>query len=317
MINRRLLRTKALQVIYAYYITDNPGQAKSEKELFFSIDKTYELYYLLLLVFADLADYAETRINIKKSKYFPTPEEANPNVRFIENPVILKLKNSEAFLNYTEKNKITWVNHPELVKNIYQKLLEFPEYQDYMERAEISFKDHKKLLISIFTELVFPNELLHQILEEKSIYWNDDLEFAGTMVLKTLEYTKENQYMRFLPKFKNDEDLEFVRDLFRKTLKQGEEMRELIKKYAQNWEFDRIALMDVFIMQMALTEAIDFPSIPTKVTFNEYIEIAKYYSTEKSSTFINGILDKAFTDLKNEKKILKSGRGLIGEIDSE
>ena len=314
MINRRLLRTKALQVIYAYHMTENPSLVKSEKELFFSIDKTYEQYYLLLMLFTELANYAEDRINIKKSKYFPTPEEANPNIRFIENPVLLKIKNSEAFLNYTEKNKITWVNHPELARNIYLKMMDYPEYLNYMDQPEVTFKEHKAILLSIFTDLIFPNELLHQILEERSIYWNDDLEFAGTMVLKTVEYTKEHSHMRFLPKFKNEDDLAFVKDLFRKTIANNTETQDLIRQYAQNWEFDRIALMDVFIMQMALTEAIEFPSIPTKVTFNEYIEIAKYYSTEKSSTFINGILDKAFADLKKEKKTVKTGRGLIGEI---
>lgn len=315
MINRRLLRTKALQVLYAYYQTDQASSVKSEKELFHSIDKTYELYFLFLQLLVDLADYAGERIRIKQSKYFPTPDEVNPNLRFIENPVLMKIKDSEAFMNYTEKHRITWVNHPELVRNIYQKLIELKEYEEYMSRDEIRFKDHRQVLTAIFGELVFPNELLHQILEERSIYWNDDLEFAGSMALKTLEQTKESVDIRFLPKFKHEEDREFAKDLFRKTIVHEGEMRDLIRKYAHNWEFDRIALMDVFIMQMALTEAIYFPSIPVKVTLNEYIDIAKFYSTEKSSTFINGILDKAFADLREEKRIVKTGRGLIGEMD--
>ncbi len=314
MINRRLLRTKALQVIYAYYLSDNPSLTKSEKELIFAVDKTYELYYLLLMILVDLSAYAEERISIRKAKYFPTEEEANPNTRFLDNPVLNAIKNNEGFLNYSEKNKINWVNHPELVRNIYKSLIDHSEYNDYMEIPEPEFKDHTAILVFILVELIMPNELLHQILEERSIYWNDDLEFAGTMALKTIEGIKINQKVKFLPKYRHEEDREFLIELFRKTILMEEEMRELIKEYAKNWEFERIALMDVFIMQMALTEAMTFSSIPTKVTFNEYIEISKYYSTEKSSTFINGILDKAFTSLKENKQIVKKGRGLVGEI---
>lgn len=314
MINRRLLRTKALQVLYAYYLSDEPSLAKSEKELLFAVDKTYELYYLFLQLLMDLSQYAESRIDIAKSKYFPTDEEANPNLRFIENPVLVAIRDNEGFINYTQSRKITWVNYPELPKNIYNKLIDQEEYKDYMELADPGFTEHRNILAFIFTELIMPNELLHQILEERSIYWNDDLEFAGTMTLKTLDNIKENTKVKFLPKYRHEEDQKFVVDLFRKSVVLEEEVRTLIKEYARNWEFERIALMDVYIMQMALTEAIEFPSIPTKVTFNEYIEIAKYYSTEKSSTFINGILDKAFTSLKDDKKIKKSGRGLIGEI---
>ena len=314
MINRRLLRTKALQVIYAYHQTENPSIVKSEKELLFSVDKTYELYYLILVLLIDVAELAEARINIRKAKYFPTQEESNPNTKFIENRVLAKIRNSDGFLNYTEKNKITWVNYPELAKNIYTALIEKPEYLDYLEGDDTGLRSERAILNYILTDLIIPNELFLQILEERSIYWNDDLEFAGTMALKTIEGIKKDQPPKFLPKYKHEDDREFLIDLLKRTIRNEDEMKDLIQEFAKNWEFERIALMDVYIMQMALTEALYFPSIPTKVTFNEYLEISKYYSTDKSSTFINGILDKAFSSLKEEKRIIKTGRGLVGEI---
>lgn len=315
MISRRLLRIKALQVLYAYYLSDQPSMAKSEKELLFSVEKTYELYNYLLLLIIDLADYAESRMSIAKAKYFPTQQESNPNLRFIENPIIQAIRNSPDFSRYLAAHKISWVNYPELVKNIYNLLLEDPAYHDYMELEEPSLRNHKNIILHILSELVVPNELLHQILEEKSIYWNDDLEFSGTMALKSIDGLKDSRLLRLFPMYKNEEDRTFMIDLFRKSILNADETRDLIKNFAENWEFERIAQMDIFIMQMALTEAIEFPSIPTKVTFNEFIEISKYYSTEKSSTFINGILDKAFQALKAEGKIQKSGRGLIGELE--
>lgn len=316
MISRRLLRTKALQVLYAYYLSDQPSLVKSEKELLFSIEKTYEMYHYLLLLLVDIGEYAESRIDIAKAKYFPTDAEVNPNVRFITNPIILAIRNSNDFARYLDRKKISWINHPELVKNCYKKLLDDPAYHDYMDLPDATFKHHKNFILHILTDIIVPNELLNQILEEKSIYWNDDMEFSGTMALKTIDGAKEDRPLRLFPMYKNEEDKHFMISLFRKSIINSDETRDLIKKYSQNWEFERIALMDIFIMQMALTEAIEFPSIPIKVTFNEFIEISKYYSTEKSSTFINGILDKAFHALKSENKIKKTGRGLIGETDA-
>lgn len=304
-----------MQVIYAYYLSDQPNLVKFEKELLFSVEKTYELYHYLLLLLVDLAEYAESRMGISKAKYFPTPEEANPNMRFITNPVILAISNSSDFTRYLGTRKISWVNYPELTKKFYTQLLEDQVYHDYMDLPEVSFKNHKNIVLHILSEIIVPSELFQQILEEKSIYWNDDIEFSGTMALKTIDSAKENKQIRLFPMYKNTEDKDFMIDLFRRSILKSEETRELIKKYADNWEFERIARMDIFIMQMALTEAIEFPSIPTKVTFNEFIEISKFYSTEKSSTFINGILDKAFHKLKAENKIKKTGRGLIGEVD--
>ncbi|MCD6346768.1 MAG: transcription antitermination factor NusB [Bacteroidales bacterium] len=314
MISRRLLRIKALQELYAYYLSGNPSLEKFEKELLFSVEKTYELYHYLIVMILDIADYAESRIDIARSKYFPTEAEANPNNRLINNPVIELLRNDPQLKKYIATKKINWINNPELIKNFYLELINDEKFKNYMNAPEVTFGQHRDLISYLMTEIIMVSESLDQVLEEKSIYWNDDLDFAGLMAQKTISSCKENKRTKVFPKFKNDDDRKFLLELFRKSVIHSEENRELIKRFAKNWDFERIALMDIFIMQMAITEAIEFPSIPTKVTFNEFIEISKYYSTEKSSIFINGILDKAFNTLKVENRIKKTGRGLIGEV---
>jgi N utilization substance protein B len=183
-----------------------------------------------------------------------------------------------------------------------------------MNNPEDSYNQDKKFISRLVAELILPDEELQQVLEEQSIYWNDDLEFIGSMVIKTLSRWKENAEMPFLSMFSNDDDRLYVVELFRKTVLHADEYEELIKKFSENWDYERLAMMDIIIMQMAISEAINFPSIPAKVTLNEYIEISKFYSTEKSSYFINGILDKIFALLRADEKIKKTGRGLIGEV---
>jgi N utilization substance protein B len=314
MISRRLLRVKALQILYAYRVSDNDNLQKTEKELIFSIEKSYDLYHLILLLLADISIYALQRADIARSKYFPTDEEANPNTRFIDNRIIRHISESRKFSQYLETRKITWTNEEELIKNLYRNIQEWDVYQEYMKSPEDSFIQDKKFISRLVAELILPNDYLQQVLEEQSIYWNDDLEFIGSMVIKTLSRWKENEPMPILSMFSNDDDRLYVIELFRKTILHGEEYQEMIKKFSENWDFERLALMDILIMQMAITEAIHFPSIPAKVTLNEYIEISKYYSTEKSSYFINGILDKIFLMLRTDEKIKKTGRGLIGEV---
>jgi transcription antitermination protein NusB len=314
MISRRLLRVKALQILYAYRASENDNLLKTEKELIFSIEKSYDLYHLILLLLVDISNYAVQRTDIARSKYFPTEEEANPNTRFIDNRIIARISDSRKFSQYLESRKISWSNEEELVKNFYRNLIEWDVYQEYMNSAEDNFNQDKAFISRLVAELIIPNEFLRQVLEEQSIYWNDDLEFIGSMVIKTLGRWKENGEMPILSMFSNDDDRQYVLELFRKTILHGNEYQDLIKKFSENWDLERLAIMDILIMEMAISEAIHFPSIPAKVTLNEYIEISKYYSTEKSSYFINGILDKIFLLLRSDEKIKKSGRGLIGEV---
>jgi N utilization substance protein B len=314
MISRRLLRVKALQILYAYRASENDSLQKTEKELIFSIEKSYDLYHLILLLLVDISNYAVQRIDIARSKYFPTEEEANPNTRFIDNRLITHISDSRKFSTYLETRKITWSNEEELIKSLYRNLLEWDVYQEYMNSPDDSFNQDRKFVSQLVAELILPNDYLQQVLEEQSIYWNDDLEFIGSMVIKTLGKWKENGEMPVLSMFSNEDDRLYVIDLLRKTVVHGDEYQDLIKKFSENWDYERLAMMDILIMQMAISEAIHFPSIPAKVTLNEYIEISKYYSTEKSSYFINGILDKIFQLLRTDEKIKKTGRGLIGEV---
>jgi len=314
MISRRLLRVKALQILYAYRATENQSLAKAEKELIFSIEKSYDLYHLILLLLSEISDYSKQRIEIARSKYFPTEEEANPNVKFISNRIIVQIEESKSFRRFIETRKLSWTNQEELIKSLYRNMLEWDVYQEYMGNPKDSFDQDKKFISRLIGELILPDESLQQVLEEQSIYWNDDLEFIGSMIIKTLNRWKESTGLMLLSMFSSEDDRLFVIELFRKTIMHSEEYQEIIKKFSENWDFERLAWMDILIMEMAITEGIHFPSIPTKVSLNEYIEISKYYSTDKSSHFINGVLDKIYTHLKAENKIRKSGRGLIGEV---
>ncbi len=317
MISRRQLRIKALQSLYAYYTTGREDMRRSEKELHFNIEKAYELYHYLLLLMIDVMLYAESRMEIARNKRIPTHEDLHPNTRFIENRLANQLRSNEHLLRFVEQHKLNWVNHPELIKEVYTRLMESKEYEEYMTSEENGYAEDKRLLSFIYSHIIFSSERLDSILEEQSIYWNDDLEFITSMIVKTFKKFKEEDGpdKRLMELYKNEEDEEYVVKLYRQTIIHREEYVEYIKENTRNWDLDRIAFMDILIMQIAIAELIAFPSIPTKVTLNEYLEISKFYSTSKSSVFINGVLDKVVMQLKEEKKIKKSGRGLIGEND--
>ncbi len=313
MISRRILRIKVLQIIYAHLKSGNESFENTEKQLQLSIQKLYELFHYLLLLIIDISELAEEKIELAKQKRIPTAEDLAPNTRFIDNKIISFFKENIQFNEYVKKNKLTWVNYPELSKGLYRKLIKSDLYINYMADEKNDFTHDKKFIISMIENLFADNELLEQILEEKSIYWNDDLEFVLNMMVKTIAKlkTRSNRDTALMPLYKNDDDKQFIRDLLRKSIIDYEDNRELIHKYTKNWEIDRIAFMDILIMNQAIAEVVHFPSIPVKVSLNEYIEIAKYYSTEKSSIFINGILDKVFNYLKKNDKINKLGRGLV------
>ncbi len=315
MISRRILRIKILQLIYAYYKSPGSQINKSEKELFFSIQKTYDLYHYLLLLIVNIADYALTRIELAKNKKIPTHEDLHPNTKFVSNKLITQLRQNLQLNKYLKNNKLSWVNYPELIKNLYDKIKSSEHYMEYMSGPERTYEEDKKLIIKIFASDIAFFENLYQNLEEQSIFWNDEVEYVISIIIKTIKSFDENKgkSAKLLPLYKNEEDIAYVKRLFRNTILNAEEYRKYIKEYAKNWELERIAFIDIIIMQMAIAEVIEFDSIPVKVTFNEYLEIAKFYSTSKSSVFINGLLDKIITHLKETNKIKKSGRGLIGD----
>ncbi|HEY5509627.1 MAG TPA: transcription antitermination factor NusB [Prolixibacteraceae bacterium] len=313
MISRRIIRTKVLQILYAHVSTPEKSISLSENELQFSIQKTYDLYHLLLVLPIEMCDFAEKMIEIRKQKNFPTEEERNPNLRYISNRLITKLKNNIDLTAYVKKHKVNWSNSQELVKKIYKAMVESSVYKEYLAANEDDFAKDRRFFEDFFAEVLLNCEFVFNELEEQSIYWNDDLDFVVSMVIKTLKKFREdssnNDHLSSM--YKDEEDKDFTVDLFRKTLAKTEENRKTIESYTKNWDVERVATMDILIMELALTELTEFPSIPVKVTLNEYIELAKYYSTQRSGIFINGVLDRITKDFKEQGKIVKAGRGLL------
>lgn len=291
--------------------------AKAEKELFHSIKKGYDLYNYLFLLLLEIQSFAQKRIEMSRQKLMPTHEDLNPNLRFVENPYFTLISDNESVHDYLSYNKLSWVNYPELIKKLFQKISASDYYQKYMELPSADFADHRQVLVNILTKELIDFDDFVQCLEEQSIYWNDDLDFMIGMVVKTLKKFEPDQESStpVFPMFKNEDDEDFAKRLLRKAVLNHDENTQVIDQYTKNWDVERIASMDILIMEMALTEITDFPSVPVKVSFNEYIEISKYYSTDQSSTFINGVLDKIIAAYRSEGKIQKQGRGLVGEED--
>jgi len=315
MISRRLLRIKALMALYAFNRREDGNLAQAETELMFSIGKTYDLYHYLLLLVLDVADIASEKIDQALQKIMPTKEDLNPQKWFIDNLVIAQLRKSTVFNKYVSSKKLSWVNYSHIPRLLYNKMITWDVYEEYMQEEIHNYQSDKKFLIKLITDLFANSEDLQSNLEEQSIFWNDDMEYISAMVEKTLKKFKaeSGENTQLMPLYKNEEDEEFVKILFRKAILNSKKCSELIDKNTTNWEVDRIALMDILVMQLAVTEVLEFPEIPVKVTLNEYIEIAKYYCTSKSSTFVNGILDNIVKEIRNEGLFNKFGRGLIGD----
>lgn len=301
--------------LYAFNRREDGNLAQAETELMFSIDKTYDLYHYLLLLVLELADIAGEKIDQALLKRMPTPEDLNPKRRFIDNQLIAQLRKNLEFKKFIASRKLSWVNNSHVPRTLYNKMIAWDGYEEYMMSETHNYQSDKKFIVKLITLLFSGSEDLQSNLEEQSIYWNDDMEYISAMIEKTLKKFKadsgENTHL--MPLFKNEEDEEFVKILFRKAIIHQKKCSELIDKNTTNWEVERIALMDILVMQLAITEIFEFPEIPVKVTLNEYIEIAKYYCTSKSSTFVNGILDNIVKEIRDEGLFNKSGRGLVGE----
>jgi N utilization substance protein B len=315
MISRRLLRIKALLALYAFNRREDNNLSQAETELMFSIGKTYDLYHYLLLLVLELADIACEKIDQGLQKRMPSAEDLNPQRQFIDNLVIDQLRKNLELKNYISSKKLTWINYSHIPRLLYNKMIAWDVYDEYMKTGNHNYLSDKKFIIRLVTDLFSNSEDLQSSLEEQSIYWNDDMEYISSMIEKTLKKFKADSAVNtpLMPLFKNEEDQEFVKILFRKAIQHSEKCSELIDKNTTNWEVDRIALMDILVMQLAITEILEFPEIPVRVTLNEYIEIAKYYCTSKSSTFVNGILDNIVKEIRDRGLFNKSGRGLIGE----
>ncbi len=308
MINRVLIRLKIVQIVYAYYQNGGKNLDTAEKELFFSLSKAYDLYNYLLLLMVEVTKQANKRLNAAKNKLVPTKEELFPNTKFVENRFIAQLEVNKQLLEFSNNQKKTWENEADFVKTLCDKILESDIYKEYMAGETSSYEEDRELWRKLYKNIIFNNIELDQVLEDQSLYWNDDKEIVDTFVLKTIKRfdEKNGAKQELLPEFKDEEDQDFARRLFRRTILNADYYRHLISENTKNWDLDRVAFMDVVIMQIALAEILSFPNIPVSVSLNEYVEIAKLYSTPKSGGFINGTLDGIVNSLKKENKLTKN-----------
>jgi len=308
MINRVLIRIKVVQMVYAYYQSDTKDLAKAEKEFFHSIEKACDLYHYLLQLILTITNYAEQRLDSARNKYIPTEEEKNPNCRFIENAFVAQLAKNDALESYLNDTKMSWANNDSFVKTTYEEIISSDFYEEYMSAPKTSYETDQELWRKIFKTILQKSDDLTEVLEEQNIYWNDDLDIIMTFVMKTIKRFKpENgDEQELLPMFKDETDRKFASDLFCSTIRNREKYRLLIDDAIKNWDIDRLAMMDLLILQVALAEIIEIQGIPVNVSLNEYIDIAKTYSTEKSGTFVNGTLDQIVTNLRKENKLFKA-----------
>ncbi|NLP56992.1 transcription antitermination factor NusB [Lutibacter sp. B1] len=312
MINRRHIRIKVMQSVYAILQSKSDNLTKEEKFLYASIDKMYDLYVLLLRLFVEVKNMEKNHIEISRKKFLATAEELNPNTKFIDNSIFQLFEDSVSLNEYLESNKLNnWKLDDEYIKEVWKLIKESNLYANYMKSSKKSFQDDKDFVIAVFKEIIAPNDKLADYFEDKNISWVDDIPFVNTWIVKTLNQLNPKKSFRLGQLYKDEDDKKYVLDLFRKVVLNHTEFEKYIIDKTPNWDAERIAEIDMILIKMAICEFLKFPSIPTRVTINEYIEIAKDYSTEKSSFFINGVLDKILKDFMASKRIEKIGRGLL------
>jgi transcription antitermination protein NusB len=307
MINRALIRLKIIQLVYAFYQNGNKNIDSGEKELLFSLSKAYDLYNYLLSLMVAIKNYALQRIEFGKSKHVQTEEDKNPNTRFVDNMFIAQLESNKQLNDFNANAKRNWSNEEEFLKGLFEQIAASNTYQLYMINDKPTYESDREFWRKIYKDFIYKNETLDDILEEQSLYWNDDKEIVDTFVTKTIKRfdPKNGANQPLLPEYKDEEDRDFALRLFRCTIMNGDDFRRMISENTKNWDLKRIAFMDVVIMQTAIAELITFPNIPISVTLNEYLEIAKYYSTPKSTGFINGTLDAIIKKLQHTGRITK------------
>ena len=315
MLNRRFLRVKTLQAIYAYHQSECSNLPQAERQLLEDIDGLYKLFVYQLSFWVEVKRFAERRIEENKNKHFPTEEDLNPNLKFVNNRILNALDDNRHLMSLEEKYKINWADSREdFIRKMYVKLTETPEYQEYMNNGKDDFSDDKRFIVTIIDTYMAENGLLYDYYSDRDLSFTCDYQLAIYLLWKFVSEMPAafNADSKLPPVFKDeDEDKKFAVKLFEKTILHAEEYRELVDANISNWDYNRLALMDKILIFMALTEFCEFHSIPVKVTINEYIEISKFYSTPESRRFVNGMLDTLSTKLKESGKLVKTGIGLI------
>ncbi len=312
MVNRRHIRIKVMQSIYAVLQSKSDNLPKEEKFLLFNIKKATDLYILQLLLMVEIRNLALEHMEIKKKKYLATDEDKNPNLRFINNEIIQMIADSPEIKEFRSKSKLMdWKDNREYVRILLDEMIESDLYKDYLNSEKAGFFEDRNFIVELFKNIVAPNEKLFDYYESLNLSWVDDYPLVNTTILKVLKQMEKGQHMTLKQLEVKQDDEEFLVELFRKVILHQQEFTSEIDEKTPNWDTERIADMDMILIKMALTEFLYFSSIPTKVTINEYIEIAKDYSTRKSSYFINGVLDKLLKDYNKTGRLNKIGRGLL------
>lgn len=309
MINRVLIRAKVVQMLYAYMVSkDSMTLTTAKKELTKSLDKSYELYNALLKLMIELTDVQDLRLDEAKHKFLPTEEDLNPNMRFVENEFVKRLRADQTLADFVDDKKINWRDDELFVRLLLDKILRSEEYQEYMEMPKTSFVRDGEVWYQLMKKVVLPDENLLEHLQSISVYYtDDDLQIMGQFVMKTIRRFEDEESEPVLPQYKNDDDSKFGEQLFSKAVAEMEENNSYIDQFVktEKWDVERIALMDRVVMCTALTEIRNYPSIPVNVSLNEYIELAKDYSTPRSGQFVNGILNAVVNKLRADKVIIK------------
>ena len=306
MISRRLVRVKAMQTYYSILQNnEEEGAEKAWNSLERSLNKSYELFISMHCLLIQLCDFANSRIEIKKNKYLATEEDLNPNMRFVENKIIEAFRKNaiinKAYCNFSSN----WSDCPEIIKSIWTKVEKADFYKEYMLANENSLKNDMKIIVSIINVFLANSAKIDDYLEDKSIYWNDELELILSNIINDLQKIKADSQYNLSPMYKQDEDEDFARLLISKTVRNTIRFDGIISETLKRWELERVAFVDRVILHLALTEILEMPDMPIPITLNEWLEIAKFYSTDKSSQFLNGLLDKIYIKLKTENKISK------------
>lgn len=301
-----------MQSVYALLQSKSDNLKKEEDFLYLSIEKMNDLYVLMLRLLVEVKNLEKKHIEISRKKYLATSQDLNPNFKFINNEIFKLLDESVSLNTYLEDNKLNyWSLDNEYVHEILKLIKQSDSYAAYMKSDKSSFEEDRDFVVALFKNVVAPNEKLAEYFEDKTISWVDDIPFVNTWIVKSLNQLKPTQTFQLGNLYKDDDDKKFVVDLFRKVILNHKEFEKEIENKTPNWDTDRIAEIDMILIKMAISEFLKFPSIPTSVTINEYIEIAKDYSSEKSSFFINGVIDKILKDFTASKRLNKIGRGLL------
>ena len=312
MLNRRNIRSKVMQGIFAFQSANEDNIPKNEKLLFLSFDNIYKLYVLLLLLLLALKDKAKEEIEIGLKKNFPTEEDLNPNYKFVNNKVLEMLENNKFIKEFKKKYKLNkWEVNKELVDLIWKKVKNSKLYKEYISSKSHSFMEDKEFILDLYKNFIAPEIKLHETLEADESHWADDIAVANTLVMKTISSLKEGESFQGLPPlFKDEQDREFAKKLFTKIILNDDKLTNQIKGKTPNWDYDRISNIDKLILKMGIGEFLYFPSIPPSVTINEYVELAKEFSTPKSNIFINGVLNNIYKELQQKGELNKNIRGL-------